>query len=335
LTFRLLCLDAKDSSSHLERRVLRGIWRRAKPFTLAQQVLLPRAARVTSCDLFHYGYFDLPRGFSMPVVATCFDIEPLRQPSLFSARIVWYYKLMAGGLRRARYVIAISQATARDLAELLGVRRDRIRVIPLAPDSRFMPAASAVSRDAIRQKYGLPDRFVLYVGNTMPHKNLPRLVGAICRARAVDPSVCLLLAGGRDRYRRIAEQAIVANGLADHVRFIGRVSDEDLPSLYRCATVFVFPSLYEGFGLPVIEAMACGTPVVTSNRSSLPEVAGNAAILVNPLREDEIAEGILRLFREPAAAREYASRGLRQAKRFSWRRCAEQHAAVYREALTP
>jgi glycosyltransferase involved in cell wall biosynthesis len=334
LAFRLVCFDGRLPSSRLQNHVLRGIWRWARPLSLAQQVLLPGVARATGCHLFHYGYFDVPRGFSMPVVATCYDIEPLRHPSLFPSRIVWYYRAMSGGLRGARRVIAISKATADDLVELLGVRRDRIRVVPLAPDARFAPASSIPRREEIRRKYGLPGRFVLYVGNTMPHKNLPRLVSAIRRARTVDPSVCLIIAGGRDRYRALTERAISASGLMnDAARFIGRIPDDDLPFVYQCATVFAFPSLHEGFGLPVIEAMACGTPVVTSNLSSLPEVAGDAAILVDPLKEDELASGILCLFRDAHAAHEHASRGLLQARRFSWQRCAEQHIEIYREVL--
>ncbi len=333
LEFQVLCFPAQDFPVHISQRALQGLGAKAKPLGLLQQVILPLEIKRARCDLFHYPSYDPPWSPVHPFVATCYDIEPLRYPALFPRRIVWYYRLFAAGLRRADRVIAISKNTGRDLVQLVGVAPERVRVVYLGVDGHFRPIRDQSVISTLRSRYQLPERYVLYLGNTMPHKNLRRLVQAMVIVRQHDPSVSLLLAGGRDKYRQEVEQAILTADLAKSVRFLGRVPESDLPALLSGALVFAFPSLYEGFGLPVLEAMACGTPVVTSNSSSLPEIVGEAGLMIDPRDTQALAEGILLLLQNRSEAERLSNLGIDRARRFTWRRCAEEHLTIYREAL--
>lgn len=334
MQIQILCRPGQADSSNLPQRVLGGVEALANPLGLAQQVLLPRIVKKANCRLFHYTYFDPPWLLPRPFVATCYDIEPLRHPEMFSARIVWYYRIFATGLRRAERIFVISESTGRDLVELLHLAPERVRVTYLGVDSSFRPVDNPEILAVLRARYLLPECYVLYIGNTMPHKNLPRLIEAMARVHQLEPEVALLLAGRRDKYRPAVEQAIATAGLENVVRFLGGIPEEDLPTLFSGAQVFAYPSLYEGFGLPALEAMACGTPVVTSNCSSLPEIVGDSAIVVDPNDSTEIADGILRLLRNPTEAKRFANAGLQRARQFTWRRCAEQHLDLYREVLS-
>jgi glycosyltransferase involved in cell wall biosynthesis len=317
----------------IERHILDGMISGARPLGPLQQLVVPWFVRRSECDLYHYPFFDPPWTLDRPFVATCYDMEPLRHPELFPARIVWYYRVFASALRRAERVFVISESTGRDLVDLLRIAPERICVAYLGVESTFHPVENPETRAMTRDKYLLPERYILYLGNTMPHKNLRRLIDAMAQVHRQEPDVALLLAGRRDKYRPAVEQAIATAGLQNVVRFLGDISEEDLPALLSGAQVFAYPSLYEGFGLPVLEAMACGTPVVTSNRSSLPEVVGECAVVVNPEDSAEIVDGMIRLLRNPTEAKRLADVGLQRARQFTWRRCAEQHVAVYREVL--
>jgi len=327
-----LCLPGQTVSRQISQHVLKGVGARAKPLGPIQQIVLPLAIRNTECDLFHYTYIDPPRGLP-PFVATCYDIEPLRHPELFRRKIVWYYRVFAPGLRAAERVIVISQNTARDVVELLGIDPNRVKVIYLGVDPHFRPVRDAARMDGIRSRYNLPTRYVLYLGNTMPHKNLVRLVNAMTVVHQRFPTVPLLLAGRKDKYRPVVEQAIAAASGPQSIRFLGEIAEDDLPALLSGAAVFAYPSLYEGFGLPVLEAMACGTPVVTSSRSSLPEIVGDSAVIVDPYDVSSLANAILRLLENPEEAARFSELGQIRAKGFTWRRCAQQHLDVYREVL--
>jgi glycosyltransferase involved in cell wall biosynthesis len=182
----------------------------------------------------------------------------------------------------------------------------------------------------VRRRYDLPERFVLFVGTLEPRKNLMRLVQAYAGLPAsVRRHVSLVIAGGPGWLSETLRREVAERGLADRVRFIGYVRDEDMAPLYSLATVFAYPSLYEGFGLPVLEAMACGVPVLTSNVSSLPEVAGGAAVLVAPTDVDAIADGLTQLLDDTALAAKLVARGLEWSTNFSWDRCARETLAVY------
>ena len=314
-------------------RALRGAAGRAAPLDLTQWWRLPRALRGDPYALFHYTYFDLPPiARTRPIVATCYDLEPLRHPDLFPRRLVWYSRLLVRALRRADRVVTISHATAGDVEALAGIPADRIVVTHLGVDAGFRPMpAEDVAR--VRAVYALPERFVCYVGNTMPHKNLARAIEAMARVQRGCGRVPFLIAGAPDCYRPSVAAAAVRCGLGDAVRFIGKVPDADLPGLLSAAAVFLYPSLYEGFGLPVLEALACGCPVVTSNRASLPEVAGDAARICDPLDVGALAEAVASLLTDAGAAAALRRAGPARAAAFTWARCAARHRDLYLELL--
>lgn len=319
--------------SALPMQQLHGRGGRSAPLGLAQHVFLRQALRPHRCDLYHYPNFDVPPVPAPKVVATCYDLEPLRHPDLFSHKIVWFYRVLSRRLRSADRIITISESTARDVHELLGIPRERITPVHLGVDPGFAPV-SAVEQRRVRDHYRLPRRFVLYVGNTMPHKNVERLVEAIAIVRRAHPDVALVLGGAPDKHRGSVERAVARHGLGEAVTFLGKVPEADLPGLLSSAAAFAFPSLYEGFGLPVLEAMACGAPVVTSNRSSLPEVVGDAALMVEPTDVSAFASALGALLDDERYASDLGRRGIARARQFTWRRCAEAHLQVYREVLS-
>jgi alpha-1,3-rhamnosyl/mannosyltransferase len=266
-----------------------------------------------------------------PSVVTIHDLIPWRYPDDYSAptRLVIALTLRLAA-RRAGQVITASQASARDLRARLGLAERRLTVVPYAPDPIFQPQTAAAI-EAVRARYQLPPDYVLYLGSNKPHKNLPRLVRAYAQLAAAGAQVPLIIAGHWDERYPQAKEAAQALGAA--VRFLGPVPQGDMPALYSGAMIFVFPSLYEGYGLPPQEAMACGTPVVCSNTPPLLEVTGDAAWLFDPLDEAAMAAALAQALGDEAKRRELSRRGLEQARLFTWARTAEQTLAVYRAAL--
>lgn len=301
----------------------------ASPFSLAQQWQIPRLLRLLRADLYHSAYVAMPYAPLTPTVLTIYDLIPLLYPEQSSRRARGLIGLLNRlALHAARVVIAISEATRRDYIRCLGAPADKIVTIPLAaafndPPSGGEPPGARASQPAPRAT-----RYILYLGSNKPHKNLVRLVEAF--TRIPDRAVQLVIAGAWDARYPEARRRAEALGLLDRIVFRGPVAEAELPSLYAGAALFVFPSLYEGFGLPVLEAMACGAPVVCSNTSSLPEVAGDAACLVNPFDVDELAAAIGRILDDEALRWQMRARGLAQAARFSWAQTARQTLAVYR-----
>ena len=288
--------------------------------------------------IFHSPYYlmpyTVPRLARMPVVLTFYDLIPLRFPELVSAQARLLFRIaMRLALRSARHIIAISEAARRDLIADFGVDPARVTAIPLAPDPRFRPQSQAEIR-RVRDKYGLPDSFLLYLGINKPHKNLVRLMDAYAQLPpfATRNSPLLIAGAWDDRYPE-SKQRASALDLGDRVRFLGRVDDGDLPGLYAAATLFVFPSRYEGFGLPVVEAMACGTPVACSNASSQPEAAGDAALLFDPDDTAAITAALERGLADGDQRRDLSARGLVQSARFTWGRNASATLGVYRGFL--
>jgi alpha-1,3-rhamnosyl/mannosyltransferase len=225
-------------------------------------------------------------------------------------------------------VITISESARADLTRLYGLPATRLAVTPLAADSRFRPRPAAEVA-ANRARYGLPERYVLYVGSNKPHKNLPALVQAWEHVRGREPGGALVIAGHVDRKHPELRRLLAARGLGDSVRLLPNVADADLPALYSGATVFAFPSRYEGFGLPPLEAMACGAPVLCARTSSLPEVVGDAALTYDPDSPGELAAELGRLVADPELRRDLSRRGQRRARDYSWRRTALGTLRVY------
>ncbi len=239
--------------------------------------------------------------------------------------------------RQAAAVLADSQATKADLVRAYGARANKIHVIYLGRDDSLKQVTNPLRLAAVKAKYDLAHRYLLYVGTLQPRKNLARMVEAFERlcSRPQMADVQLVLAGKQGWLYDALFAQVSRAGLGDRVVFPGYIPDKDLPALLSAATAFVFPSLYEGFGLPVLEAGGCGVPVITSNTSSLPEVAGDAALLVDPHDVDAIAEAMYRIVTDRELAAELARRGHENVKRFSWEKCASETLAVLESVAQP
>jgi glycosyltransferase involved in cell wall biosynthesis len=312
---------------------LRSRWptSRAAVRVLWEQLVQPWALRRIQADLVHGPVFVGPLLSSCPVVVTIHDLSFIRFPELFRPVNRFYLTALTRlSARRARRLIAVSAHAARESAQLLGVPPERIDVVYHGVDPAFhpLPAGEVLS---FRERRGLPERFVFFVGTLEPRKNLVRLVEAFARVR--DGGTGLVLVGGRGWSYDELFARVEALGLGDEIVFAGYVMNDELPLWYNAATVVAYPSVYEGFGLPVLEAQACGTPVLTSNTSSLPEAAGDAALMVDPYDVEAIAAGLSQVLTDESLRHQLRERGLVHAGRFSWPRAARETACVYRRAL--
>jgi glycosyltransferase involved in cell wall biosynthesis len=233
---------------------------------------------------------------------------------------------------RARKVITISTFSSNEIASLYDLPPDRIVVIPCGVSDDFCPRRDPAEFSELRRRIGLPDAtFILFIGGADPRKNHGALVSAFARRADELKDHRLVLVGDPVHRFGNMHQTVAQCGVEGRVLCPGRLPIQDMVRLYSHASLFVFPSLYEGFGMPVIEAMACGAPVVTSNRASLPEVAGDAAVLVNPESDDELAEAMVRLVRDASLRESLRAKGFVRAKQFTWERAARQTLAVYKE----
>jgi glycosyltransferase involved in cell wall biosynthesis len=289
--------------------------------------------RIPGATLFHATEHLLLPLRGTPTVLTVHDLIFRRYPAHHKRLNRWYLNAsMPLFCRRAGHLIAVSEQSKRDVIEAYGISPDKITVIYEAADPRFCPQPVEIVAD-VRARYGLPDRYLLFVGTIEPRKNLGRILTAFERLHAAGLTDALVIVGKRgwlydDFFTRVegspAKQAVI---------FPGFIPDADLPAVYAGSQALAFPSEFEGFGLPVLEAMACGTPVVCSNTSSLPEVAHNAALLIDPLDVDALTDALRRVLSDPALAANLRARGLTQAARFSWARAAEETRAVYRRVM--
>jgi glycosyltransferase involved in cell wall biosynthesis len=266
-----------------------------------------------------------------PMVLTVHDLSFLHHPEWFRwDRALYYRHAIKSSVCRATRIIADSQATANDLAELLRYPESRIDVIPLGVREEFRPAAAEACAEA-RDRYHLPERFYLYVGTLEPRKNLARLVEAWSRV-AGDGVPDLVLAGRQGWKIGPLKRAIAESPYRARIHCPGYIAASDLPAVLTAAHAFVWPSLFEGFGLPPLEAMACGTPVLTSNTSSLPEVVGRAALTVDPLDAEAIADALKRIAEDSNLRRTLQDSGFARALQFTWARTAQLTVAAYQKA---
>jgi glycosyltransferase involved in cell wall biosynthesis len=281
-------------------------------------------------DVLHVSYV-APVLPICPTVVSVHDVSFKRYPAYFSCRNrLLLATLLPWSLRQAAAVITLSNHALSEITHFFPWISAPIVAIPLAADPCFRSLSPEVIQD-VRYRYDLPDRYVLAVGNLQPRKNLTKLIEAFALICPEELDIQLLVVGqdwwqGSAIYRRVQEL-----GLAERVQFTGYVPQEDLVGLYNAATVLVYPSVYEGFGLPVLEAMACGRPVIASNASSLPEVAGEAAVLVNPLDARDLAEAIRTLLGDEVRREKFGRRGRQRAGQFSWHQTALKTAGVYRK----
>lgn len=306
---------------------------RSAPFALTQQFELPLLASRLRLDLLHSPYIVKPYLLPCLSVVTIYDVLPLRYPQTLSPNGRRFYRLaLRLAARSAHQLITISSVSRDDLAFYLRIPRERIAVTPLAVAPTFTPQPTDVIAD-MRLRYGLPRHYVLFVGSNKPHKNIDRLLRAWQRVLPELPptlsDAILVIAGKFDPHYPLPTAIAAEHGLSERVKVLANVSDDDLPALYSGALLFVFPSSYEGFGLPPLEAMACGTPVVCAYAGSLPEVVGEAALTVDPHSMHEIADGMLRVLRLPALSHFLRQRGQQRATLFSWRATAQATLAVY------
>lgn len=285
-------------------------------------------------DLLHVQYF-VPPMAPCPTVLTIHDISFAVRPELFTFRDrVLLQTLVPRSIRRAHRVIVDVEHTKSDLVNAYNCDPDRVSVIPLAADPQYRVLDAKQCQDYVTNAHGCDTPFILYVGTLQPRKNVTTLVAAYGQFRDKSglPHKLILVGKPKYRFQSVFEQ-IAASKYKDDIIFTGFVPEEHLPTYYNAASVFAFPSLYEGFGLPVLEAMACGTPVITTNTSSLPEVSGDAAILVDPLAPEQFCDALIEVLGDSEVARAMSQRGLQQAALFSWDRTARETLAVYREVL--
>jgi glycosyltransferase involved in cell wall biosynthesis len=300
-----------------------------------EQISFPRACLAEKVDVAHVPYFAPPFLASDRTVVTIHDLIPLVLPSYDKSVLVRLYtRFVASAAKRASAIITDSFASQRDILRLLGVSPDLVHAIYLAVDNSYRRMTDLRELQQIRRKYGLPEDYVLYLGGFDQRKNLSTLVIAYGALQGELAARTPLVIAGRlpshvSEFFPDPRAAVQRAGLEDRVLFIGWVPEHDKPALYSGAALFVFPSLYEGFGLPVLEAMSCGTAVVTSDRASLPEIVGDGAILVDPLDSSALAAAMTDLLRDPAKRGQLAERGLSRAKLFSWEETLCKTIAVY------
>jgi glycosyltransferase involved in cell wall biosynthesis len=308
-----------------------------------EQITFPAACRRAGADLAHVPYWGTPAWTPIPTVTTVHDLIPRILPAYRGSWLArGYTRLVSHTVRHSACILTDSHSSADDIRRLLGVPPARLRTIYLAVEDCYQPmqdsADGARRLDEVRERYALPPRFVLYLGGFDQRKNVGRLMRAYGQLRRESPAAPPLVLAGRlperesplftDPRREAARQGIEAE-----VRCIGWVAEGDKPALYALATCFVFPSLYEGFGFPVLEAMSCGTPVVTSRGSSLAELAGAGGLLVDPTSEDDIAAGIRTLLHDAPRREQMGRAALAQARQFRWDETARLTRAAYLDCV--
>jgi glycosyltransferase involved in cell wall biosynthesis len=285
-----------------------------------------------SLDVLHSPDFIPPARMRCPSVITVHDLAFLLYPRFLTRESARYYGQVDLAARHADHIIAVSASTKRDTVRLLGVPEKKITVIHEAAHPLFTPLTNETELARVRNHYQLPENFILFVSTVEPRKNLPTLLRAFKLLRDNYKSDAVLaVAGNRGWLFEQVDQVVAELNLGEHVRFLGGVPNEELVYLYNAAKLFVFPSFYEGFGLPPLEAMACGTPVIVSNVSSLPEVIGDAGMLVAPEDVEGLTVAMWRVLGDENLRREMREKGLKRAQTFSWQRAARETLAVYRK----
>lgn len=319
-------------SNRMELRTVTGV----RPLRLAwEQFVLPLDAARLHCDVLWGCHNTLPAFKTSPQVVTVHDIGMMVLPEYYpESKVAYFRRAVTRAVRQADVVVADSQFTADELHRRLGVAPERMRVVHCGVASRFRVINETDEFSRVRAAYGLPEEFILFVGVPEPKKNLTRVLRAYAGLkgrRAISHK--LVIGGGRSYGWKHGPFYELARSLGDDVILTDFISQNDLPAVYNLAELFVFPSLYEGFGLPPLEALACGTPVVASTAASLPEVLGSAAVLVDPGDETELAEAMLQVLTNPDLRARLKALGPAHAGRFTWDKSARQLAGIFREVV--
>lgn len=300
----------------------------------------PHEARRLGADLFHVPHFAPPLFTNAtPVVATIHDVIPLRLPLYHaSAKARVYTSVVSRAAHKATMIITVSQHAKQDIVDALNLPAERIRVTYLAVSDEMKPVEDPEKLAAARARYGITGRYIFYLGGLDARKNVPQLIRAFAHLykRLDEPGLQLLISGNPDKQRGslFPDPRPVAADLGMNGQILFRfVEDEDKPAMYSGASAFVFPSLYEGFGLDPLEAMSCGAPVICSNRTSLPEVVGDAAISIDPENLPALVDAMDSVLTNAELSADLRARGLQRARQFSWHKTASETLAVYEEAI--
>jgi glycosyltransferase involved in cell wall biosynthesis len=314
----------------------RAVTETARPYSIGEQIRIPISLVRERAHLLHEPHYVLPVATRCRSVVTIHDCIHLMFPQYLPGRLAYLYARasMWRAARKADRILTVSETSKRDILRFFDIPPEKVTVIYNAIDERFLSAPDEERMELVKQRYQLDHPFVLYVGNIKPHKNLERLMDAFARVRAsgLDDLRLVIIGDELSKYPPL-RQAVHRYHLEKYVRFFGFQPYDTLAAFYRLARVFAFPSIYEGFGLPPLEAMACGTPVVTSNVSSLPEVAGGAALLVDPHDTASIAAGLERAVTDTTLRSELIAKGRARARQFSWRDSVASVHRIYFEVL--
>jgi glycosyltransferase involved in cell wall biosynthesis len=306
----------------------------AGQYTIGEQVAVPIALARSRIDVFHAPHYVLSPLIRCRAVVTIHDCIHLRFPEYLPNRMAHVYAraMMGMAARRSCRVLTVSHASKQDILHYLKIPGDKVEVIHNGLDERLARPPTADEMAKVRERFQLTSPFILYAGNIKPHKNVDRLIEAysILRRRGIEDAKLLIIGNEISKYPHL-RRLVHRFNLHQHVRFLGFVPDATLAALYRLTSVFVFPSLCEGFGLPPLEAMAAGAPVITSNVSSLPEVVGDAAVLIDPLDAGAIADAMARVLTDPRLRADLVERGAIRARMFSWERAVSRIREVYVE----
>lgn len=329
--------------SHEDKQKLEGlgenfhiIFDESEKYSLHEHFSLSWKIKKLKLNLFHEPHYVLPMFTSCPTIVTIHDLVHLIFPQYLPGRWAYYYArfMLKKAVKKSSRIITVSKCTKIDLIELLSANPEKIRIVYNGIEERFFSRWTSKKLKSTQEKYQLYQPFILYIGNLKPHKNLICLIEAFRLIKEEIEDQLQLIIVGRDvvsypALMRSAEKL----GLRQSVRFLGFIPKDFLPGLYRLAELFVFPSRYEGFGLPPLEAMACGTAVVASNTSSLPEVLNDAAYLTEVSHPSQLAEAIVNVLKSDRLRKKLEKSGPKQAKKFSWKKAAQQIIEIYQEAM--
>jgi glycosyltransferase involved in cell wall biosynthesis len=306
-----------------------------------EQAAFPRLVARARLHLLHSPHYTRPLSLPCASVVTFHDMTFFLFPHLHTlSKRLYFPQAIRLSARKANALIADSESTRQDAIRLLGISPERIYTVPLGVSPAFHPVLDAQQFQVVRQRYSLPERFILYVGLVEPRKNLPMLLHAYQRLQeqfhiqAAGDTPPLVIVGRFGWNVEHVFELVDALKIKEKVHFSGYIPAEDLPIVYNLAEVFVYPSLYEGFGLPPLEAMACGTPVITTAVSSMPEHVGEAGLLIPPQDEGALSQALVRILQDPELSRQLSKKGPERAAQFSWNRTAQETLNVYRRVLS-
>ncbi len=300
-------------------------------YSIKEQIMLAYYLSALKPDLVHFPNFNVSLKKKFPFVVTIHDLMYLKYPGACQNILARFYAAFMIGFacRQARLIITDSQYSKQDLMNTIHVPETKIRVIYLAVAPKYQPVKDPKSQLA---KYNLPEKYILYVGKHDKRKNIPALITAFSKSQAIQ-EYKLVITGRKDLCRTEIYEIIKTLNMGENIVFTDYVMEEDLPALYTQAGLLAFPSSFEGFGLPILEAMACGTPVVCSNATAVPEIAGDAAMIINPADTAGFANTIDQVLTDQVLRRQLKEKGLQRARKFTWEKTVEEHIKVYKEAL--